>query len=248
MRLLSAAIGAVAIAPPGILITALWRTHRCARRAVSRAPAPAQTAVVFGTQALADRPGGVLRARLDHAIGIYRRGGVHRIAVAGGVPAFREGPSGGHDEVAVGLRYAAEHGVPVAHLIAVRPGQNTREQVASTKQLIWGEGLGPIVAVSSGYHMLRIADEAQRQGFGVQLSSPSARVDTVTWRNYAAHLLLDTVAVLWYRLPTGVTRRIDTSAGSFRHMVLLALRGDVSWRLAWRSLRRSHWISAEPLR
>lgn len=245
MRYLSIAVVGVVTTVLGFLGVAVVRTHFFARRSIRRPPAAAQTAVVFGTQALADRPGPVLQARLDHAIALYRRGDARRIAIAGGVPPFHDGPSGGHDEVAVGLAYAGGQGIPAEHLIAVRPGQNTREQVASTKRRVWDEGLGPITAVSSSYHLLRIAREARRRGFAVEPSAPPRRLDTVTWRNYLSHLVVDTVAVIWYALPAGASRRIDTSAGTFRHLVLLAMRGDVAWRLAWQSLRRLTIVTGE---
>lgn len=232
-----AAAAVAAVAPLGVFTAAVWRTHRFAQRSINSPITPAQTVVVFGTLALPDRPGRVLQARLDHAIGLYRRGHVRRFAVAGGAPAFQDWPFGGHDEVTVGLAYASDQGVAAEDLIAIRPGQNTREQVACTKQLVADAGLGPIVAVSSAYHMRRISSEARRRGYQVQSSAPSDSVDTPTLRLYASHILVDAIALIWYALPPGVTRRVNTAAGSFRHMALLAMTGDVSWRLAWRSLR-----------
>lgn len=227
-----------AVAPLGVAAAAVWRTHRFAQRSIKSPVTPAQTVVVFGTLALPDGPGHVFQARLDHAIGLYRAGQVRLLAVAGGAPEIQEWPYGGHDEVAIGLAYARDQGVAPEDLIAVRPGQNTREQVACTKRLVSDAGLGPIVAVSSAYHMLRIASEARRRGYQVQTSAPSDSVDTPTLRLYASHVLVDTIAVIWYALPPGVTRRVNTAAGSFRHMALLAMTGDVSWRSAWRSLRQ----------
>lgn len=231
-----AAAAAVVATPLAVVGIAMWRTHRFGRRALSQPPAPGCTIVVFGATALADGPDVVLRARLDHARDLYQRGMGERIAVAGGVPAFHDAPSGGHDEVAAGLDYLRARNIPAEDLVEVRPGQNTREQVVSTKARVIDQGGGPVIAVSSSYHLLRIAREAHRQGFEVSVSAPAQSADTSTTRLYVSHLIFDTAAVAWYSLPTSITRRVNTAAGSFRHLALLAMTGDVPPREAWRSL------------
>jgi uncharacterized SAM-binding protein YcdF (DUF218 family) len=216
----------------------MLRAHLIGRRARGSHDMSANTAVVFGSRAFADRPGSILRARLDHAIALQRSGRVFRLAMAGGVPATEHGPTGGHDEVRAMVEYARQAGVPHELILEVRPGQNTREQVTSTRRAVIDAGLGPAVAVSSTYHLARIRDEARRQGFDLSLTAPKISTDTAGARVYLSHVVTDAVAGLWYHLPPVVARRIDTSAGSFRHMGLLAMTGDVRWTDALRSLRR----------
>lgn len=205
-------------------------THAYGQRARRSLRAVGGTVVVFGGRALADRPGKVLQSRLDHALALYRTGRADRIAVAGGVPAVTDHLSGGYDEVAAGTRYLREAGVPDTRIIGVSPGQNTREQVESTRHIVVDSGRGPVVAVSSSYHLLRISIEARRMGFRVVPSAPAASPDTATARLYLSHLVADSIALLWYASPRWLTSHIYTGAGSFRHMALLSATGDISWR------------------
>jgi uncharacterized SAM-binding protein YcdF (DUF218 family) len=233
-----AGAGAVAVVPVAVVGATMVRAHLIGRRARGRHDVAANTAVVFGSRAFADRPGSILRARLDHAIALQRSGRVSRLAMAGGVPATEHGPAGGHDEVRAMVEYARQAGVPHDLILEVRPGQNTREQVTSTRHAVIDAGIGPAVAVSSTYHLARIRDEARRQGFDLALTAPETSTDTAGARVYLSHVFADAMASLWYALPAWVAQRIDTSAGSFRHMGLLALTGDVTWTDALRSLRR----------
>lgn len=229
---------AVVVASPAALLGAsMLRVHFIGQRARGRMDVRGMTAVVFGAQAIGDEPEPVLRARLEHAIALYRAGSVDRLAMAGGVPVTDQGPSGGHDEVPAMVNYAARSGVPRGDIAEIRPGQNTREQVSSTRRLIVEAGQGPVVAVSSSYHLARIRDESRRQGFDVAVTAPATSPDTARPRLYASHVLADAFAGFWYSLPQGLAARLDTSAGSFRHLGFLAMTGDVPWRDALRALR-----------
>src|SRR5438477_12144041 len=67
----------------------------------------ASAIVVLGAAQYVGRPSPVLRARIDHAIDLWRRGLAPRIIFTGG--------SGNHDttsEAAVGQRYAIARGIP----------------------------------------------------------------------------------------------------------------------------------------
>lgn len=236
-RMWSAGLAILAAAPFAVLSAAMLRVHIIGQRAEGRTEVMGETLVVFGSRAFDDEPGPILRARLDHAVALYRLGRVSRLAMAGGVPVTEQGPSGGHDEVPVMVAYTRAAGVPADRILEVRPGQNTREQVASTRRLIIDEGMGPVVAVSSTYHLARIRDEAGRRGFDIEVTAPPTSRDVATPRTYLSHVVTDALAGLWYALPPSLARYVDTSAGSFRHMGLLAMTGDVTWREALRSLR-----------
>lgn len=237
-RVAVAGLAAMACTPAIVVAAAMLRVHVIAQRAQGRHDTVGRTLVVFGSRAHADGPDQILRARLDHALALYRAGRVSLLAMAGGVPVTADGPSGGHDEVAAMVAYARESGVPADRIIEVRPGQNTRQQVASTRRVIIDAGLGPVVAVSSNYHLARIRDEARRQGFDAELVAPAVGADIARPRAYLSHVFADAVAGLWYSLPPALARRVDTSAGSFRHLGILAMTGDITWGEALQSLRR----------
>ena len=73
---------------------------------------PAAAIVVLGAAQYVGRPSPVLRARLDHAIDLFKRGLSHRIIFTGG---FGDGDT--TSEAAVGQRYAIQHGVPPAAIL-----------------------------------------------------------------------------------------------------------------------------------
>ncbi|MFM8774074.1 MAG: YdcF family protein [Actinomycetota bacterium] len=235
-RSLLGGIALAGIAVPTVSIAiALTRVHVCARRAVANADPPGSTIVVFGSQALDGAPSLALRARLDHALMLYRARPGRCLAMAGGVPASRDPMRGGSDEVAAMIAYARAGGVPDQDLIAVRPGQNTREQVASTRRAVVEAGFGPVIAVSSSYHLARVCAEARRRGFTVEPSASAYAPDANTSRGYLAHAFADALGLLWYALPTRLTRVVDTTAGSLRHTTVGVLAG----RFTWRELRRT---------
>src|SRR6188474_1777897 len=82
--------------------------------------APASAIVVLGAAQYVGRPSPVLRARLDHAIDLWRRGLAPRMIFTGGF--------GDHDttsEAAVGQRYAIGRGVPPRAILIENRGRST---------------------------------------------------------------------------------------------------------------------------
>src|SRR3954465_15426021 len=68
---------------------------------------PAQAIVVLGAAQYAGRPSPVLRARLDHALDLWRRRLGNLLILTGGT-----GTGDTTSEAAVGRTYAIKHGVP----------------------------------------------------------------------------------------------------------------------------------------
>src|SRR3954453_20660313 len=68
---------------------------------------PAQAIVVLGAAQYAGRPSPVLRARLDHALELWRRRLGNLLILTGGT-----GTGDTTSEAAVGRTYAIKHGVP----------------------------------------------------------------------------------------------------------------------------------------
>ena len=238
-RIILGAIGlAVVAAPVAAVAIAAARVHAYARRGVAATDPEGATVVVFGAQALESGPAQALRARLDHGLALYGARPHRLLALAGGVPEATDIVSGGHDEVAAMVAYARERGVSDHDIIEVRPGQNTREQVASTRRLVHEAGHGPIIGVSSSYHLARIHDEARRQGFAITPSASPLGPDVATPRQYIVHVVADALALLWYALPPSLTRHVNTSAGTLRHGAVGILAGRFNWH-QWRRRSRS---------
>jgi uncharacterized SAM-binding protein YcdF (DUF218 family) len=131
--------------------------------------APADAIVVFGAAEYDGRPSPVYRARLDHALDLYRSGIAPLIITLGG--------NGGdqYNEGAVGRRYLVGMGVPEQAIIAETESRNTAESAHRTAVIARANGLHRLVVVSDDTHLFRIHAMCAAEGLDV-LTSPRSRV------------------------------------------------------------------------
>jgi len=123
---------------------------------------PADVILVLGAAEYRGRPSQVLRARLDHALDLYRRQLSPRILTtggAGGDPVFTEG--------GVGRSYLIGHGVPAEAIIVETEGETTVESTAMAGEIMRRMGLGSVIVVSDGYHIYRVKRMLQFRGLSV---------------------------------------------------------------------------------
>ena len=128
---------------------------------------PAAAIVVLGAAQYVGRPSPVLRARLDHAIELWRRGLAPRMIFTGGF--------GDHDttsEAAVGQRYAIGRGVPPRAILIENRGRSTAASLLEVAALMEAEPSRRVILVSDPFHMLRLWILARRFGM-TPFSSPS---------------------------------------------------------------------------
>jgi uncharacterized SAM-binding protein YcdF (DUF218 family) len=128
---------------------------------------PAAAIVVLGAAQYVGRPSPVLRARLDHAIALWKRGLSRRIIFTGG---FGDGDT--TSEAAVGQRYAIQHGVPARAILIENNGRSTSESIKHVAALMEREPSREIILVSDPFHMLRLSILARRYGL-TPYSSPT---------------------------------------------------------------------------
>src|SRR5690606_2013713 len=119
----------------------------------------ADVILVLGAAQYNGRPSPVLRARLDHALDLYRRGYADRILFTGG-----GGVGDTLSEGEVARRYAAEHGVPDSVILGENEGQTSAESVGAAAELMRASGLRTALVVSDPFHMLRLEVLARRAG------------------------------------------------------------------------------------
>ncbi len=134
---------------------------------------PASAIVVLGAAQYVGRPSPVLRARLDHAIDLWRRGLAPRLIFTGG--------SGDHDttsEAAVGQRYAIGHGVPAAAILIENRGRSTAQSLQQVAELMRAEPTRAAILVSDPFHMLRLSILARR--FGITPYSSPTRTSPIS--------------------------------------------------------------------
>lgn len=111
----------------------------------------ADVIVVFGAAEYSGRPSPVLRARLDHALSLYKRGLAPRILTtggAGGDPVFTEGE--------VGRAYLVKRNVPSEAIIVEPEASSTAESAAAIREILLRMNLRTCIVVSDGYHLFRV--------------------------------------------------------------------------------------------
>jgi len=143
---------------------------------------PADAIIVFGAAEYAGHPSPVLRARLDHALDLFRRGIAPVVITTGGAasdPSFSEG--------GVGRDYLEHHGIPERSLIAETQGSDTAQSAVRVAVIMRANGLHSCVAVSDAYHVFRIKKLLEHEGLGPVYVAPRAdsRPRGVVQRAYA---------------------------------------------------------------
>ncbi|HUB17381.1 MAG TPA: YdcF family protein [Acidobacteriaceae bacterium] len=156
---------AVAIVLVGGVLWVLWvdgQIRYYARRDEAR---PADAIAVFGAAEYDGRPSPVLRARLDHALELYRRGLAPLIITLGGGEAEDL-----HSEGGVGHDYLLAHGVPESAIIAETESDNTEQSAERLAVIARENGLRTIDVVSDGSHLFRIHAICTQDGLQVYTS------------------------------------------------------------------------------
>ena len=128
---------------------------------------PAGAIVVLGAAQYVGRPSPVLRARLDHALALWRRGLAPRLILTGGT-----GVGDTTSEAAVGRRYVMRRGVPEHAVITENLGKTTRESMRAVAAFMRTQSDTTVILVSDPFHMLRLSVLARRLGL-VPYTSPT---------------------------------------------------------------------------
>ncbi|MFC5848763.1 YdcF family protein [Deinococcus petrolearius] len=160
--------------------------------------------VVLGAAQYAGQPSAAFRRRLDHALALYRAGGVQTIVVTGG-----RRPGDAHSEGEVGRSYLARRGVPHMALLAETRSRTTIENLRGAHTLL-PPGT-PLTLVTDMAHAPRALALAQALGLTVN-ASPSPLRRQPDWR----YLIREKVALLVYSLlgvqGTGHANRVEDAA------------------------------------
>jgi uncharacterized SAM-binding protein YcdF (DUF218 family) len=122
----------------------------------------ADVIVILGAAEYDGRPSPVLRARLDHALDLHRRGYAPRFFTtggAGGDPQFTEGE--------VSRDYLVRNGIPAESIIVESEGGSTVHSVTAVSEVMRRMGLGSAIVVSDGYHVFRAKRILEYQGVTV---------------------------------------------------------------------------------
>jgi uncharacterized SAM-binding protein YcdF (DUF218 family) len=137
---------------------------------------PADIILVLGAAEYRGKPSPVLRARLDHALMLYKKGLASRILTtggAGGDPVYTEGD--------VGRSYLVSRGVPSEAIVVDPEGATTAYSTASAAEIMRRMGLKSCIVVSDGYHIFRAKRMLQASGVKVY-GSPRSLNAPDDWR------------------------------------------------------------------
>ncbi|HUK16100.1 MAG TPA: YdcF family protein [Bryobacteraceae bacterium] len=142
-----------------VLVLIAWLSMRIEGASARDEAQPADVILVLGAAEYNGRPSPVLRARLDHAVELYRQKLAPRILTtggAGGDPVFTEGT--------VGRAYLMSQGVHPDDIIVESEGETTVHSVALACEIIRRMGLRSAIVVSDGYHIYRVKKMLEARG------------------------------------------------------------------------------------
>jgi uncharacterized SAM-binding protein YcdF (DUF218 family) len=163
------------------MLATAWIAIRIERQATRDEAQPADVILVLGAAEYHGRPSPVLKARLDHALDLYRRHLAPRIMTtggAGGDPVFTEGD--------VGRDYLTSQGVPPEAIVVEREGSSTVASTALAGEIMRRMGMQSAIVVSDGYHIYRVKKMLEGRGIIVYGSPrPERARDSLGYRwNY----------------------------------------------------------------
>ena len=147
---------------------------------------PADAIAVFGAAEYDGRPSPVLRARLMHALALYREKLAPMMITLGGGEAGES-----HSEGGVGEDFLLAHGVPEPDIIAETRSRDTRQSAEQLAAIAKKNGLHSILVVSDGTHLFRIHALCERNGLRCY-TSPRPESASLT-RSARMHRLLHEV-------------------------------------------------------
>jgi uncharacterized SAM-binding protein YcdF (DUF218 family) len=166
------AVGTAMLAAVAVMAALIaYVSVRIGRQSTRDEARQADVILVLGAAEYRGRPSQVLRARLDHALELYRQKLAPLILTtggAGGDPVFTEG--------GVGRSYLINQGVPPEAIIVETEGETTVESTAMAGEIMRRMGLRSVIVVSDGYHIYRVKRMLQFRGLSVYGSPRKERV------------------------------------------------------------------------
>jgi len=149
---------------------------------------PAQAIVVFGTAQYDGRPSPVLKARLDHAVGLYRRKLAPVIVVTGGSQ-----PGDRVTEATASADYLLARGVPDRNVLREVSGSSSWQSLAAVAAFLDDRDIHEVLLVSDPFHSYRVGAMAEELGLTAH-ASPT-RTSPISGFTEARYMARETAAV-----------------------------------------------------
>ncbi|HEX2951578.1 MAG TPA: YdcF family protein [Armatimonadota bacterium] len=119
----------------------------------------ADVIIVLGARQNNGRPSAALRARLDHALQLYRQGDARYLLFTGG---RMKGDV--FTEAGTGRRYALRHGIPEDAILLEPRGRTTMQSLQSCKAIMRRHHFANAILVSDAFHVFRLRRMARDLG------------------------------------------------------------------------------------
>jgi len=170
-----------------------WLLSLVAIAAWSRRASPdqADAIIVLGAAQYGGRPSPVLRARLDHALGLWKTGRAPRVVLTGG-----RRPGDLLSEAAAGRRYLVRRGIPNEAMLLETEGRTTLASLRAAARLLRErqDGARRVLLVSDPFHMLRLELLARLEGLE-PLPSPTRTSPITANGTVLEYMLRESVAI-----------------------------------------------------
>ncbi len=196
---LGAGVGAVLVL--GLVVRSITRHRIVPAEALPHLP----VALVLGAEVYADGvPSKFLRARLDVALDLYRRGLVDRILLSG------DGRSRFYDETGGMRAYLLERGIEESVLLVDPAGLDTYDSCLRARDVY---DIDRLVVVSQTYHLPRALAICRALGLDAWgVGDDSARSSARPWANGTRRELAANLKLVWdllsHRPPRSGTHRL----------------------------------------
>ncbi|WP_019855004.1 YdcF family protein [Actinopolyspora mortivallis] len=148
--------------------------------------------VVLGAAQYNGDPSPVLRARLEHALELYRQGRAGHVVTVGG------GQLGdNYTEAEASRMWLVEHGVPAGAVTEAEVGSDTLRSISAVAEVARENSWNSALIVSDPWHSWRSRTMAEDLGLRATVS-PTRSGPTGEVRTY--YILREAAAMLFYRL------------------------------------------------
>jgi vancomycin permeability regulator SanA len=155
---------------------------------------PADAIVVLGAAQYNGRPSPVLKARLDHAFDLYRKGYARTIITTGSY-----GPDPNFSEAEVGTKYLMQRGVDSSNIITDQGGGSTYDSIDAASGLLKAMGWKTALVVSDGFHLYRVKRMFTDKGIVAYTSpAPNSPIEVASSQRFW-HSLREVVLFSAYR-------------------------------------------------
>lgn len=173
---------------------------------------PAQAVIVLGSAQYNGVPSADLRARLDHALSLWKSRLAPILVVTGG-----KEPGDRYTEASASADYLASKGVPQSDILREVSGRDSWQSLSAAADFLTARGIRRVILVSDPFHDERISLMAHELGL-TPFVSPT-QTSPIRGLSVAPYFAKETVEVaigriVGFRRLVGVSRRVQRTSGS----------------------------------